>query len=67
MSENAIDRENISKPAPDRARPKGPRKAQEADAPRRRRAGLRRRPRSPRGTAPTIRPRLIERDPYAKS
>ena len=30
MNENAIDSENISKPAPDTAKPKGPRKAKKA-------------------------------------
>ena len=33
MSENAIDSENISKPAPDTAKPKGARKAKKAKPP----------------------------------
>ena len=41
MSENAIDSENISKPAPDAAKPKGARKPARKPSPRRRRAAPR--------------------------
>jgi hypothetical protein len=34
MSENAIDKENISKPAPDTVKPKGARKAGKKPTPR---------------------------------